>query len=166
MNWIRALREMAALTQTALAQAGGTSQPTVAAYEAGRKSPTVSTVQRLAGALGLDAVVSYQPPLTREERRSLELHRAIAARLRKDPERVLAQARRNLARMSGRIGSTSQPLREWAVLLDRPLEALLPLLTDPDPWARELRHLTPFAGVLSATERAEVYRAFADGERS
>ena len=31
--------------------------------------------------------------------------------------------------------------------------------------ARELRHATPFAGVLSAGEHAAVYRAFADGER-
>lgn len=163
MNWIRLLRERASLTQAAMAEAGGTSQPTVAAYEAGRKSPTVSTVQRLARALGLDAAVTYHPPLTREERRSLELHRAIAARLRADPERVLAQARENLARMMAR--AASQPLREWEVLLDRPVQALLPLLTDPDPWARELRHVTPFAGVLSAGERAAVYRAFADGER-
>lgn len=164
MNWIRLLRERAALTQAALARAGGTSQPTVAAYEAGRKSPTVSTVQRLARALGLDAAVTYHPPLTREERRSLALHRAIAARMRADPERVLAQARENLAHMLAR--AESQPLREWEVLLDRPVQALLPLLTDPDPWARELRHVTPFAGVLSAEERAVVYRAFADAERA
>lgn len=163
VNWIRTLRERTALTQAALADAGGTSQPTVAAYEAGRKSPTVNTVQRLARALGLDAVVTYHPSLTREERRSLDLHRAIAARLRADPERVLAQARCNLARMIAR--TSSQSLREWDVILDRPVQALLPLLTDPDPWARELRHVTPFAGVLSASERAEVYRAFADDER-
>lgn len=165
MNWIRTLREKAALTQAALAQAGGTSQPTVAAYEAGRKSPTLSTVQRLARALGLEAAVTYHPPMTREERRSLELHRVIAARLRDDPESVLAQARRSLAHMTARADASSQPLREWSVLLNRPVLALLPLLTDPDPWARELRHVTPFAGVLSAAERAEVYRAFADDER-
>ena len=162
---MRTLRERAALTQAALAHAGGTSQPTVAAYEAGRKSPTLSTVRRLARAIGLDAAVTYYPPLTREERRSLDLHRAIAARLRDDPERVLAQARGNVARMMARADASSQPLREWGVLLDRPVQALLPLLTDPDPWARELRHVTPFAGVLSAAERAEVYRAFADDER-
>jgi len=165
VNWIRTLRAQAALTQAGMAQAGGTSQPTVAAYEAGRKSPTLNTVQRLARALGLDASVTYHPPLTREDRRSLELHRVIAARLRDDPEAVLARARRNLARMGARADASSQPLREWSVLLDRPVPALLPLLTDPDPWARELRHVTPFAGVLSATERAEVYRAFADEER-
>jgi transcriptional regulator with XRE-family HTH domain len=165
VNWIRALRERAALTQAALAQAGGTSQPTVAAYEAGRKSPTLSTVQRLARALGLEAAVTYHPPMTREERRSLELHRVIAACLRDNPGPVLAQARRNLARMDAHADASSQALREWSVLLDRPVPALLPLLTDHDPWARELRHVTPFAGVLSAAERADVYRAFADTDR-
>ena len=160
MNWIRTLREQAALTQTELARAGGTSQPTIAAYERNRKSPTIGTVQRLAGAVGLDAGVAYHPRLTREERRSLALHRAIAVRLREDPKRVLTQARRTLDRMLERTGYSPHPLREWSVFLDRPLEALLPLLTDPSPWARELRHVTPFAGILSAAERAEVYREF------
>ena len=153
------------MTQTALALAGGTSQPAIAAYEAGRKSPTVGTVRRLARAVGLDAAVQYFPPMTREERRSLLLHRTIAVRLRADPDRVLPQARACLERMIAGAGGASQPLREWGVLLDRPLDALLPLLTDPDPWVRELRHVTPFAGVLSAAERAQAYRAFADDER-
>ncbi len=167
MNPVRALRAQADVTQAVLAEAGGTSQSAVAAYEAGRKSPTVGTVQRLASAVGLDATIEYYPPLTREERRSLALHRAIASRLAATPEPVLAQARRCLARMRARAGATSQLLREWEVLLDRPAPALLALLTDPDPWARDLRHVTPFAGVLTAAERAEVYRAFAhDGGRT
>lgn len=165
MNWIRTLREQAALTQTELAQAGGTSQPTIAAYEGDRKSPTIGTVRRLAGAVGLDAGVAYYPALTREDRRSLELHRAIAVHLRTDPEGVLARARRTLEHMVERTGGSSQALREWSVLLDRPLEALLPLLTDPSPWARELRHATPFAGVLSAEQRADVYREFHAADR-
>jgi len=165
MNAILALRETADVTQVALARAGGTSQPTIAAYEANRKSPTLGTVMRLASAVGLDAAVAYYPRLTREDRRSLTLHRAIAHRLRADPDRVRAQARQCLERMLARQDGSSLPLREWGVLLDRPVEALLPLLTDPDPWARELRHVTPFAGVLSAAERAAVYRAFADAER-
>ncbi len=165
MNDVRALREKAVVTQAALAEAGGTSQPTIAAYEARRKSPTLDTVRRLARGVGLEATVEYHTPLTREERRSLVLHRAIAKRLIDDPERVLAQARRNLARMMERDVESSLPLREWKVLLNRPLPALLPLLADPDPWARELRHVTPFAGVLSAAERARAYRAFAEEER-
>jgi hypothetical protein len=140
-------------------------QPAIAAYEAGRKSPTVGTVERLARGAGLEMVVEYFPPMTREERRSLVLHRAIADRLSANPEPVLARARECLRRMVARADVPSPPLREWAVLLERPLEALLPLLTDPDPWARELRHVTPFAGVLSAAERADAYRAFSNDER-
>jgi len=165
MNPVRSLREHAKLTQEELAQAAGTSQPAIAAYEAGRKSPTLRTVERLATAAGLDAFVRYARPLTREDRRSLALHAAIADRLHADPERVLRQARGTLARMIAQAPRPLPLLREWKVLLDRPVEALLPLLTDPDEWARELRHVTPFAGVLSAAERAEVYRAFTASDR-
>ncbi len=154
---------MAGLTQLALARAGGTSQPAIAAYESGRKSPTIDTVTRLAHAAGLEATTEFHPRLTREERRSLELHRAIARRMRADPASVLARARRNLARMVAATDGRSQPLREWAVLLDRPVEMLLPVLTDPDPWARELRHVTPFGGVLTAAERTAVYARFRAG---
>ena len=161
---IRSLRTIAGLTQSALAEGGGTSQPTVAAYEAGKKSPRFATVQRLAQSVGLEATVRYHPPMTREEKRSLVLHRAIARKLATEPERVLALAQRNLERMRGAGAVASQLLKEWDVILDRPLPALLPVLTDPDPWVRELRHVTPFAGVLSPAERAQVYQAFSEAE--
>jgi transcriptional regulator with XRE-family HTH domain len=147
------------LTQAALARAAGTSQPAIAAYEAGRKSPTVNTLERLAAAVGLEAAVDFVPPMTREDRRSLVLHRAIAARVAAAPQAMLVHARRNLARMAA--GASRSPLlREWNVLLERPVAALLPVLTDPHPWARELRQVTPFAGILSAAERARIYRSF------
>lgn len=166
MDPVRTLRERAQLTQQSLARAGGTSQPTIAAYEAGRKSPRVDTLQRLARAVGLCATIEYTTPLTREDRRSLALHRAIARHLTDDPPAVIAQARRNLARMRERGAQATQLLREWEVILDRPVPALLAVLTDPGEWTRELRHVTPFAGVLSAAERAAVYRAFAAEERN
>jgi transcriptional regulator with XRE-family HTH domain len=165
MNPIRVLRDQSGLTQAELAGIAATSQPTIAAYEAGRKSPTLRTMQRLAEAAGLEAVVEFHRPLTREDRRSLELHRAVARRLQEHPEGVLAQARQTLARMRAAAPGASQLLREWEVLLSRPIGALLPVLSDRSEWARELRHVTPFAGVLSAAERAEVYRVFAREER-
>jgi len=167
MSEIRDLRSLAGLTQAELARAGGTSQPAIAAYEAGRKSPTLATVRRLARSVGLETTVRFAPPMTREERRSLHLHRAIAERLKSDPEHIVCWARRNLERMRFGVSHASQPLREWGVLLDRPVEALVEVLTDPSPWARELRHVTLFAGVLTAAERADVYRTFAnaDGRR-
>jgi len=71
----------------------------------------------------------------------------------------------SLARMRASHPGARLPLDEWRCLLRRPLDALLPVLTDPVPWARELRHVTPVTGILSAAERAQAYRAFAQRER-
>lgn len=49
---LRAARRRAGLTQTALARAAGTSQATVSQYEAGRKTPTFDTLERLLAATG------------------------------------------------------------------------------------------------------------------
>lgn len=164
MNPIRTLRRSSRTTRAWLARAGGTSQPTVAAYEAGRKSPTFATVQRIADAVGLEATVVFFPKMTREERRSLALHAAIADRLRAEPGAVLTTARRNLATMRRRHPGGRPLLNEWRVALARPIPALVDLMTAVDPWSRELRHVTPFAGVLSPEERAAVYRRLATEE--
>lgn len=164
MNPIRTLRRCAHATQAALARAGGTSQPTVAAYEAGRKSPTFDTVQRIANAVGLEPTVTFFPKMTREERRSLALHGTIADKLQAEPDAVLAAARRNLATMRRRHAGARQLLNEWRVALARPIPALVDLMIAVDPWSRELRHVTPFAGVLSPEERVAVYRRFAADE--
>lgn len=152
------------MTQSDLARAAGTSQPTIAAYEAERKSPTLATLHRLANAAGFEMDVEFHPPLTREDRRSLALHRAVAEHLMEDPDRVLEQARETLARMKEASPTEIPLVREWEVLLDRPSEHVVSVLTDPAPHARELRHVTPFAGVLSAAQRARVYEAFARAE--
>ena len=160
MNPVHLIRHRAALTQRELAHAAGTSQPTIASYEAEQKSPTFRTLLRLADASGVIMDVRVYSSLTREERRSLALHAAIAERLRDDPVATVARARANLARMRERHPGAGQLLREWAVLLERPTDALLPVLTDVSEWARELRHVTPFGGVLSPRARTAVYRDF------
>jgi transcriptional regulator with XRE-family HTH domain len=160
MNPVHLIRNRAALTQSELARVAGTSQPAIASYEAEQKSPTFRTLQRLAEASGVIIDVRVYSRLTREERRSLALHAAIGERLRTAPEATVARARVNLARMRQRHPGAAQLLREWRVLLERPAEALLPVLTDLSEWARELRHVTPFGGVLSARERTAVYRDF------
>ncbi len=53
---VRGARERAGLTQGELARRAGTSRPTVSAYEAGRKSPSLATAQRLLAALGAHLV--------------------------------------------------------------------------------------------------------------
>ena len=165
MNFVKSLRRQAGVTQEALAQSAGTSQPTIAAYEAGKKSPTVDTLQRLAASVGLEPSMRFHPSMSREDRRSIALHRAIARRLVQDPDTVISKAKRNLATMRAGSAHDSPFLREWAVLLDRPVPDLVSLLEDPAPWARELRQVTPFAGVLSTAERTAMYRGFRADER-
>ena len=160
MNTIRLLRDLSNLTQAELAEAAGTSQPTIAAYEAGRKSPTLRTLRRLAEGAGFEATIGFHKPMTREERRSLHLHRAIARRLERSPEEVLARARETLSLMRSKHPEAGQLFREWEVILDRPVSELGTALIDPSPQGRELRQVTPFAGVLTAAERTEVYQSF------
>jgi hypothetical protein len=112
----------------------------------------------------LEAVVDFVPPLTREDRRSLALHRAIARRLEAAPGPTLARARRTLERMIRRHPAARPLLSRWRRILELPVAEIVEVLTDPRPAARELRHVTPFAGILDARARSEVYRRFASAE--
>jgi transcriptional regulator with XRE-family HTH domain len=164
MNVVRELRRRVGLTQAQLAEAAGTSQPTIAAYESGAKSPTLQTVWRIARAVGLEPVVTFVPALTREERRSLALHRAIAERLIDSPDEVLQTARRNLEVMWDLHPNAHRLLADWREILSRPISEIVVTLVDPSPSARVLRKVTPFAGVLDPRTRADVYHRFARGE--
>jgi len=119
------------------------------------------TLERMASAVGFEVQIEFRPPMSREDARSLVLHRAIARHLREAPESVIRRAKRTLARMT-RIAPASQAIKEWEVLLDCPVDAIEGAMLDPSPWGRELRHVTPFAGILSGRERADAIRGFAN----
>jgi hypothetical protein len=91
------------------------------------------------------------------EDRSLELHRAVAERLRGDPA-LVGRARDRVARWL-REGTVARPYAEaWQAELRRPLEELIGLLVDPGERARQLRQTSPFAGVLAPRERWAILR--------
>jgi len=54
-------RLKAGLTQHELADRLGVSQPTVAAYESGRRQPTLHTLMRMLGAAGFDLELGLAP---------------------------------------------------------------------------------------------------------
>ena len=58
VNLISKAREQAGVTQEQWAQLSGTSRPTLSAYENGRKSPQLSTVERMFEALSLELSLS------------------------------------------------------------------------------------------------------------
>jgi len=73
------------------------------------------------------------------EARSLAMHCLIARKIEAD-RRLLAAARRNLAKWIARYGAA--------------------LITAADESATRLRQSSPFAGVLTSAERRRVYEAF------
>jgi hypothetical protein len=91
------------------------------------------------------------------EERSLELHRAVAERLRRDPA-LVGRARDRVAR-GLREGTMARPYAEaWEAILRRPLEELIEFLVDPGERARQLRQASPFTGVLAPRERWAILR--------
>jgi len=158
MTLVRQIRAAAGLTQTELAELAGTSQPAIAAYESGSKLPSLRTLLKLAKAADLDLEMTLTPALTREDRRSLALHERIAIRLLERPESTMERARANLSHMARRHPHAQGLLNEWGAILEQPIDIIAELMTDPSPRFRELRHITPFAGVLNQKERAEVYK--------
>lgn len=160
---LRRCRNSAGLSQQALADAAGTSQPTVAAYEAGRVTPNTDTLVRLLEACGfaIDVVPDVEAPRwTRTEEKSLAVHRQIAARLLSDPVSTLHKARINLDRLrDADRGNASGWLDDWTELLDRPSDEIVTAMLARTQHAINLRQRTPFAGVLSEAERRKALQS-------
>jgi DNA-binding XRE family transcriptional regulator len=56
---VRALRERKGLSQRQLAELIGTTQSAIARLEAGRNSPSLPTLDRIANALGAEVTISF-----------------------------------------------------------------------------------------------------------
>ena len=78
--------------------------------------------------------------------------RGVAARLKRNPNVVLAKARENLDRM--RPHCHPELVGRWERALARPVDRIAVLLTSPR--GAGLRRNHPFAGVLSVAERRRI----------
>ena len=96
----------------------------------------------------------------RIDQRSLALHRAIAEKLRRDPQ-LLDIARENLDRWSITRGRSQPYWDAWREILSRPLPEIIAAMTDESERMTAMRQATPFAGVLTPAERWAIYRHFA-----
>ena len=104
-----------------------------------------------------------QGGLTRDQERSLWLHRAVLAELVEDPEEVLARVRGNLQRLRTQHptrGMTARWLGRWQEVLDGGVDAVADVLSSQGPGALEMRQNSPFAGVLSQEVRSRVLASF------
>ena len=121
---------------------------------------TVGTHRRIRRS-DVEALAERTLRLTRDQRRSLWLAYAIAGRIVADPDTGRATAMRNLNEMRAKARGRAQAwLDEWERLLEGSVPALLTALTSRSPYGRDLRQNSPFSGILSDDERAEVLEAW------
>jgi transcriptional regulator with XRE-family HTH domain len=161
MDPIATIRVSTGLSQREFAAAVGTSQPTIAAYERQAKSPTWSTIERIADAAGVEVHVVVSAPWTEADRRNLVQHRAIAFALQRHPDRVVRRAEAELTRLLRRpSGKASQERRaawrEWRRVLALPPSDIVAVLVDPSARASALRRASPFRGAISGRRGLEI----------
>ena len=118
------------------------------------------TLTRLAQAVGLHVHVEYLPALSREDRRSLAFHTAVAEHLRSNPDEVIAKAKRHLPQLMRLHPHAKSLLRLWSAWLDLRSDDLVDEILRRGSLGCEMRQVSPFVGVLSAQERADILRDF------
>jgi len=79
--------------------------------------------------------------MTRDQRRSVALHVAIAAELAARPVEVMEIARRNVIVMRGAAQGAEALLAEWDRTLDLPPVLVISRLSDPSEHGRDLRQV-------------------------
>jgi len=101
-------------------------------------------------------------PLTRDQERSLWLHRALLAELVVNPDEVLSLARANVTRLLKQHAArmAAHWLVEWQRILNSGVDEVADVLTSLNPLAVELRQNSPFAGALPQETRSQVLAAF------
>ena len=121
-------------------------------------------------AAGLKAVVSWVRPegTVRPgysshrllEARSLAMHAVIAEKIQRDPT-LLKVAHDNLKRWRARWDDQAPAWHEeWSGIMKCPWSEIAAIMTEPSEEGARLRQSSPFAGVLSVTERRRIYEAF------
>lgn len=82
--------------------------------------------------------------------------RRIVAKIDADPERRGLIHARNVCERWVAQGIVSA--REWQPLLDKPWAEIRAILLDESDEGQRLRQTDPFCGILTPTERWEIYR--------
>ena len=92
--------------------------------------------------------------------RSLAMHCKITQKILRDPD-LLDKARENLERWSAKSADPlPRYLHEWQEILERPWPEIAEIITSMSEDATRLRSSSPFAGILTADERDQIYAAF------
>lgn len=103
------------------------------------------------------------PQLTRNQEKSLWLHRAVLGKLMMEPVTVLQSAKDNIARWRSEHrpdGKSVHYLDRWSAVIEGGVDQVAAVLTGTDEQFCELRQNSPFASILPDEQRQQVLRSF------
>jgi len=98
--------------------------------------------------------------MTRDQIRSLWLHRVAAGRVVRAPGKSIARARRRIRTLLEGEPAGRRWLEEWDTLTWEGPEAVMREMVSTDPHARELRQNSPWPSLLTRAEREAALAAF------
>ncbi len=94
------------------------------------------------------------------DQRSLDLHRLIAEKIRRDPI-LFGKVSTTLSRWKNIVSGSSLPyIREWDSLVQQGCDKCLAIATEDSPRATALRQSSPFCGILSNAERSHFLKTW------
>jgi hypothetical protein len=97
--------------------------------------------------------------------RSLSMAQAVVRKIDNDPaQRGLAKARSVCARWASK--GDVPGVAEWSRILELPWSDIRMRLLDESEEGQRLRQNSPFCGILSPRERADIYRGYRNHETS
>lgn len=97
--------------------------------------------------------------------KSLALHKLVAQKMRSDPSLFL-KARNNLERLADRGGGGPDLYATaWLAASDQGLDEALAVATSDTERGQSMRSSSPFAGILSESERVDFLKASASGQQ-
>ena len=97
------------------------------------------------------------------DRRSLELNRLVAEKIRQQPELMdFVRSKLDRTLSESRLSeSCKDALREWQTILsNHSSNEVLEILIEDSDEGQRLRQSSPFSGILSQRERLEVFRRY------
>lgn len=103
--------------------------------------------------------------LTREQEKSLWLHRALLATMVTEPDEAIAKGRENLRRwrdVHRPDGRTAAGFTRWERVLDQGIDAVMEVASSTSDEACEMRQNSPFAGLLPQQTRRQTLHAFTE----
>jgi len=111
-------------------------------------------------ALAGRAAADHGGPMTRDQIRTLWLHRVAAGHVARSPGTSIVKARRRIRTLLAGEPAGRRWLEEWDHLTWEGPEAVMRAMVSTTPHARELRQNSPWLGLLTQAERQRTLAAF------